>query len=49
MNSIVNYITDTLVSLDIISPIKATSKKRSSIKRLEQLRLMDLEKQQDNL
>ena len=42
MNTILDYITDTLISLDIISPKETLIKNNGSIKRSKQIKLIDL-------
>jgi hypothetical protein len=42
MSTILDYITDILISLDIIFPKEMSSKKNTSIKRSKQIRLIDL-------
>ncbi|WP_375239896.1 hypothetical protein [Aurantibacter sp.] len=47
MSTILDYITDTLISLDIISSKENLIKKNNTIKRSKQIRLIDLNRQKN--
>ena len=47
MSTILDYITDTLISLDIISSKETLIKKNNTIKRSKQVRLIDLNRKKN--